>query len=106
ALAAHFEMQAARIHLIIGMLANKDPASIIAPLRHQLASITVGPVPGHECHTPEALAKHAQGIAVREAANAADALANLRLQAGDIVLIAGSLYLAGTVLSANGDVPA
>ncbi|WP_373491294.1 folylpolyglutamate synthase/dihydrofolate synthase family protein, partial [Parasphingorhabdus sp.] len=51
ALAKYFaDYAAGSINLVIGMLANKDPAAIITPLQEKLASVTVIPVPGHESH--------------------------------------------------------
>lgn len=89
ALAAHFGDQ--KLHLIIGMLANKDPAAIVSRLQN-IASITAVPVPGHDFHPAEAF-----GSTARAASDVRVALAALptdRLP----VLIAGSLYLAGEVL--------
>ena len=101
ALARQFEGEPRRIHLITGMLANKDPAAIIAPLADRLASRTVVPVPGHDHHGAEAF-----GTGAKAAASVPDALRGLDVDpAHDIVLIAGSLYLAGEVLSANGQCP-
>ena len=102
ALARRFEAEPRRIHLITGMLANKDPAAIVAPLADRLASLTVVPVPGHEHHAADAF-----GAGARAAASVADALRRISVDpAGEIVLIAGSLYLAGEVLDANGEQPA
>ena len=86
------------IHLIVGMLANKNPAAIVAPLAASLASLTVVPIPGSEAHPPAAF-----GPDARAAPDVASALESLPSD-GD-VLIAGSLYLAGVVLSANGEEP-
>jgi dihydrofolate synthase / folylpolyglutamate synthase len=105
ALAAHFGTRQQPIHLIIGMLANKDPASIIAPLRGILASIMVVPVPGHEYHSTATLAASAGGIPVSEAIDIHAALAAITPRRGELVLIAGSLYLAGEVLRQNGELP-
>ncbi|MGL5838508.1 MAG: bifunctional folylpolyglutamate synthase/dihydrofolate synthase, partial [Sphingorhabdus sp.] len=65
AIATHFSGDERRIHLITGMLANKDPAAIIAPLRDKLASITVLPVPGHDCHGVEAFSKSFASLPLR-----------------------------------------
>ena len=97
ALAAFFAGK--RIHLIIGMLANKNPAAIVGPLAPHLASITSVPIPGSEAHPPAAYGPNA--IAAPDVGNALAALPN----DGCDVLIAGSLYLAGVVLSTNGEVP-
>ncbi|MBB6424465.1 folylpolyglutamate synthase/dihydrofolate synthase family protein [Sphingopyxis sp. JAI128] len=101
ALARQFAGETRRIHLITGMLANKDPAAIVAPLAAHLASVTVVPVPGHAYHAAEAF-----GAGAKAAASVADALRGLDADpARDVVLIAGSLYLAGEVLSANRQFP-
>jgi dihydrofolate synthase / folylpolyglutamate synthase len=101
AIAAHFAGDARHIHLITGMLANKDPAAIIAPLKERLASITVLPVPGHEHHEAEAF-----GNVALAAPDAQAALLSLKADPqAEVVLIAGSLYLAGEVLQLNGELP-
>ena len=97
ALARQFADEPRRVHLITGMLSNKDPAAIIAPLADRLASLTAVPVPGHEHHGAEAF-----GPEAKAAASVVDTLRDLDVDpAREIVLIAGSLYLAGEVLSAN-----
>lgn len=100
AIAKHFEGSGERIHLIIGMLANKDASSIIAPLKDRLASITALPVPGHEWHPASAFGPEALA-----ADDIASALAQLKPLEDESVLIAGSLYLAGEVLKANKQIP-
>lgn len=91
-----------RLHLIIGMLANKDPAAIVVPLADRLHSISVVPAPGHDAHPPEEFAAHSSQP-VNSFANVEEALRALPPE-GD-VLIAGSLYLAGEVLRLNRQVP-
>ena len=97
ALARHFTGK--RIHLVIGMLANKDPAALMGPMRESLASITAVPVPTHEHHPVTAF-----GSGVASADDVTGALAGLP-DDGLPVLIAGSLYLAGEVLRLNGEAP-
>ena len=99
---ARFFKAAPPIHLITGMLANKDPAAIVAPLRGQLLSLSVVPAPGHEAHRPEDIAPYAD-LPVQAYADVPAALAALPPE-GD-VLIAGSLYLAGEVLRLNREFP-
>lgn len=97
----YFSREPRRIHLIVGMLANKHPDAILAPLAMQLASVTVVPVPGHDHHPAAAF-----GPAARSAASIEEALVGLPLDPeSEIVLIAGSLYLAGVVLDANDEPP-
>jgi dihydrofolate synthase/folylpolyglutamate synthase len=88
-----------RLHLVIGMLANRFPQAIINPLANRLASITAVPIEGSESHGSEAYEGRAEW--------APDVAAALRQLPDDglAVLIAGSLYLAGKVLAANGEVP-
>ena len=91
------------LHLITGMLANKDPSAIVAPLRGQLASLSVVPAPGHDAHRHEDIAAHAD-LPVRAFADVPAALRALPGGEGD-VLICGSLYLAGEVLRLNREFP-
>ena len=91
-----------KIHLIIGMLASKDPAAIVAPLRGRLLSLSVVPAPGHEAHAQADFAAHSD-LAVGSFASVPDALS--ALPTGGDVLIAGSLYLAGEVLRLNRELP-
>lgn len=90
------------VHVVIGMLANKDPAAILAPLGRHVLSVTIVPAPGHTAHAPEAFAPFS-AVPIRTAGDVAQALAQLPGE-GD-VLIAGSLYLAGDVLRRNDEVP-
>ncbi len=101
AIAAHFADETRAIHLITGMLANKNPSAIIAPLWNKLASITVLPVPGHEHHGVEAFGEKAIAAPDIEAA-----FTSLQIDpSSEIVLIAGTLYLAGAILKANNQIP-
>lgn len=107
ALARHFQDPDKRIHLVIGMLANKNPEALLEPLRARLASVTVVPVPGHPCHDLAAFAETLPIPRPFAASEVAGALQSLQIDPdrGEIVLIAGSLYLAGTVLRENGEIP-
>ena len=96
AIGRHFAGQ--QLHLVIGMLANRYPAAIIDPLESRLASVTAVPIQGSESHGAEAFP------GARWAADVAEALDALP-DDGLPVLIAGSLYLAGKVLAANGEIP-
>ena len=89
----------ARLHLVIGMIEGKDPASLIGPLAPALASITAVPVPGHDWHPASAF-----GHTARAAPDLPAAMAMVP-DDGLPVLIAGSLYLAGEALRINGEVP-
>lgn len=97
ALAKHFAGQ--QLHLIVGMLANKNPAAIVQRLCNDTVSLTVVPVPSHEYHTATTF-----GPGAAEAADLPFALARLP-DDGLPVLIAGSLYLAGEALRLNRQLP-
>ncbi|NMN03501.1 MULTISPECIES: folylpolyglutamate synthase/dihydrofolate synthase family protein [unclassified Novosphingobium] len=101
AIARHLAAQPP-VHVVIGMLANKDPGAILAPLGDHALSISVVPAPGHDAHRPEDFAAHS-ALPVRSFADVEAALA--ALPPGGDVLIVGSLYLAGDVLRRNGEVP-
>jgi dihydrofolate synthase/folylpolyglutamate synthase len=98
------------IDLVTGMLANKDVRGFLEPLRPLIRSIRSLPVPGHEHHGPEVFATLAEewGLPHKAFETIREALADLALQteAPDrTVLIAGTLYLAGQVLTANDQPP-
>jgi dihydrofolate synthase/folylpolyglutamate synthase len=98
------------IDLVTGMLANKDIAGFLAPLRPLLRSIRSLPVPGHEHHGHEVFAGLAAQWDLPHASfeTIQQALADVAAQDGAsdrTVLIAGTLYLAGQVLMANGQPP-
>lgn len=95
-IARHFSGQP--LHLVLGMLANKDPSAIAGPLAGRLASLQAVPVPGHESHPASSFAN------ARPAADVAEAIKALPDDPLP-VLIAGSLYLAGDVLRLNGELP-
>lgn len=100
----------APLALVLGMLANKDAAGLLRPLAGRVAALVAVPVPGHACHAPAALAEAARGLGIPATGTAetpAAALDQLNTLAPGTraVLIAGSLYLAGEVLAANGEPP-
>lgn len=99
------------VHVICGMLANKDAEGFLHPFADRVVSFQAVAIDGHECHDPAslaALARDTLGIADATPAGgvkeALDQIAAKRTD-GDSVLICGSLYLAGSVLAANGEPP-
>jgi len=82
------------MHLILGILANKDAASIVGKLAPHALSLTFVPVADHAHHDPDELAREFSGQAMPEIEAALAAVPGPRL-------VAGSLYLAGQVLAAN-----
>jgi dihydrofolate synthase/folylpolyglutamate synthase len=94
------------VTLIIGMLANKDAPGVLSELAPHLADVIAVPVPGHAHHAPEVLANLARsfGLSATTAASF-DAAIDRLSDAPHLVLIAGTLYLAGEVLAANDEPP-
>ena len=86
------------MHVVLGILANKDAEAIVAPLRRHALSLTFVPVEKHAHHGPDALAGWFAG---RAAGSLEEALAALPAPR----LVAGSLYLAGRALELNGEIP-
>jgi dihydrofolate synthase/folylpolyglutamate synthase len=107
-LAAWSKKAASRpVHIIFGTLRTRDPAEILRPLAPHVRDIRTVTIPGeHKTFTAEeaAAAARSAGVPVEAAASVGDALSNIiasePLPAR--VLICGSLYLAGTVLTDNG----
>jgi dihydrofolate synthase/folylpolyglutamate synthase len=92
-------------HIVTGILANKDAEGILEPFIPLGAHIHAVPVPGHEHHAPEELVAwaHAQGLQATAAGSVAEAFGQIGKRSRVLVLC--SLYLAGTVLKANGEEP-
>ena len=86
------------MHIVLGILANKDADAIVSSLAPHALSLNFVPVPDHAHHDPELLAGR---FGARAAVSLEDALADLPAPR----LIAGSLYLIGEALAANGQVP-
>ncbi|MEG3146950.1 folylpolyglutamate synthase/dihydrofolate synthase family protein [Sphingomonas sp. RT2P30] len=98
------------LHLILGMLSNKDAAGLLGPIAPLAASLTAVPVPDHEHHAPATLVESAAALGIPATGTADDvraALAALAARADGplTVLVLGSLYLAGAVLAANDQLP-
>lgn len=86
------------MHMILGILANKNAEAIVANLAPKALSLTFVPIAEHDCHDPATLAARFGG---RPAADLHQALEGVPAP----ILIAGSLYLAGTVLELNEEMP-
>ena len=99
-----------QVHVILGMLKNKDALGFIRPFSAKIASLYAVPISGHEHHDPADLCRLVQGKFDIVNASPVDdiftALTRIAAQGHpDDVLICGSLYLAGEVLRANNQIP-
>ena len=93
------------VHLVVGMMGQKDAAGFLSSFRGLVRGIVTVPIPGaHEApFDPEALAALARNLGF-DAASAANTSEAIRLiEANNVepkrILICGSLYLAGHVLA-------
>jgi dihydrofolate synthase/folylpolyglutamate synthase len=98
-------------HLVFGLLENKDAPGVLKAFRNRALTVHSIPVEGHAHHSPTALAQFAReaGLGAVPSTNVEAALGWIGRHADraqpPIVLILGSLYLAGEVLKANGAAP-
>ena len=98
-------------HIVFGLLENKDAAGVLKPFRNRAITLHTIPVPGHAHHSPADLASTARaaGFNAVPAQDVEDALGWIARHADrahpPVVLILGSLYLAGDVLRRNDQPP-
>ena len=99
-------------HIVFGLLTSKDAAGVLRPFRARSLTLHAIPVAGHEHHPPERLAATAReaGLSAMPASSVEHALGwiarHTDRERPPVVLILGSLYLAGEVLEKNGQPPA
>ena len=98
------------VHVIIGMLKNKDALGFLKPFTQKIASLQAVPIPGHEHHDPAELCRRVQdSLGIKSAgtqASVSKAIEELSREGPAAnVLICGSLYFAGEVLRANKQIP-
>ena len=97
--------------LVVGMLSTKDCESFLKNFAGLARRIVAVPVPHQEKSFPAAViaeAARAVGIPAQSSDDLTNALAvigRFELEAAPRILITGSLYLAGSVLNANGSTP-
>ena len=98
-------------HILFGLLENKDAKGVLKAFRNRAITVHAIPVENHPHHAPAALAAAARdaGHSAMTASGTEDALGWIARHADrdhpPIVLIMGSLYLAGEILSKNGQAP-
>ena len=93
------------LHIVFASLATKDPAGMLQPFKGVAAHVHAVPIPDHACFVPSDLVEIAGQLELPAEThdNVGEALAAVPADAR--VLIFGSLYLAGSVLAANDQVP-
>lgn len=93
------------LHLIFASLATKDPPGMLEPFRGMVERVHAVPIPDHACFTPSDLVDIAGNLGFRADAHDSVDEALFTIAAEARVLVFGSLYLAGTVLAANDQLP-
>ncbi|PZP84197.1 MAG: bifunctional folylpolyglutamate synthase/dihydrofolate synthase [Azospirillum brasilense] len=96
--------QPAPVLMVLGLMARKDAAAFLKPLRGAVQEIACIAIPGDEaCHAPQALAETATALGFTAVAHgsASDAVQAWKRYKAATVLIAGSLYLAGEILKTH-----
>jgi dihydrofolate synthase/folylpolyglutamate synthase len=90
------------VHLLCGLTRDRDPAAVLSPLWDVVASVTATRLPSPRSHPPEALVEAVpRSLPTEGVPDTAVALSRVlarALSTGGIVLVTGSLYLAGDVL--------
>lgn len=99
-----------QVHVIIGMLMNKDAFGFLTPFADKIESLCAVPIAGHEHHDPKDICHLVQSrlqiVDALPSDNVTVALRQLATRQVPLnVLICGSLYLAGEVLRLNEQVP-
>lgn len=91
--------------LLFGSLASKDAAGTLRPFRGIADEVLTLPIDSHECRSPQELETLAEsmGLRARARSSLSDAMTALRKPAR--VLVFGSLYMAGELLTLNGPLP-
>jgi len=95
------------LHIICGMMANKDTAGYLKPLANITEKLFAVHVEGEASHSAEKIAEfgHTVGITSEISQDVKSALEKIPSKKPVKVLICGSLYLAGQVLDDNDLIP-
>ena len=96
--------------LMAGILANRDPETLLGPFAGITERFIAMPIPGHDHHDPAVLAALADRLFERSDSIAASSIeegfAALRAMKPDTdTIVMGSLYLAGEILRLSGQIP-
>lgn len=105
-LAKWFEQQHKEIHLVCGMVKDKDAAGFLRILTPYVTSLQAVAIPGEQLSKPAELVAQAAkkvGMAAEVSPSLQNALQTIvqRAKTPSIICICGSLYLAGKVLATN-----
>ena len=91
--------------ILFACLSSKNPRAVLKPFRGLAEQVHTLPIPGHDHRSPDELADLARELGFKATANQSLDQALDRVKRPSRVLVFGSLYLAGQVLAANGEIP-
>jgi dihydrofolate synthase/folylpolyglutamate synthase len=91
--------------LLFASLSSKDPRAMLKPFAGLAAEVHTLPIRDHDSRTPEELCALAGDLGFKATANETIEQALGRIATPSRVLVFGSLYLAGELLEANGEMP-
>jgi len=91
--------------LLFASLVTKDPRAMLRPFQGLVREVHALPIPAHDHRKPENLSALARELGFDSTSNSRLEQALGRVTRPSRVLIFGSLYLAGEVLKANGEIP-
>ena len=91
-------------HLILGMMSNKDHENYIRYFKKKINSLTIVDIPNQKNSMKRNNLKNKlklDGIEIQSKPSIEEAINSLQVENDEIILITGSLYLAGEVLNLN-----
>ena len=91
-------------HMILGMMANKDHKTYLSHFKNKISSLTTIDIPNQKNAIGRNKLKNKlklDGLKINSKPTIKDAINSLTIKDGEVILITGSLYLAGEVLNLN-----
>ena len=91
-------------HMILGMMANKDHNAYLSHFKNKISSLTTIDIPNQKNAIGRNKLRNKlklDGLEINSKPTIKDAISSLTIKDGEIILITGSLYLAGEVLNLN-----
>ena len=91
-------------HMILGMMLNKDHNQYLSYFKNKINSLTTIDIPNQENAIERNKLKNKlklEGLEINSKPSIREAISSIPLKDNDIILITGSLYLAGEVLNLN-----
>jgi len=103
-LAEYLNTLSCKKHMILGMMLNKDHNQYLSYFKDKINSLTTIDIPNQENAIERNKLKNKlklEGLEINSKPSIREAISSIPLKDNDIILITGSLYLAGEVLNLN-----